>query len=166
MNPIPPNLSSKLQQCFQLYTDGNSFRRKSPPDSKSETHLEEREQPRAAFPLAQRILGTSRVQKGGAGRPAVAHEEICSRESPQSQVKCSILKEKRRAEQWATPRESKAGAGERVWWAADRKKWLAAGSKGDLFPACHLDGTFQSPTEIPGQRDEKLRSEGAAPPRL
>lgn len=60
----------------------------------------------------------------------------------------------------------KDGAAERVWWATDRKKWPAAGSKGDLFPACHLDGTFKSPVETRGQRDERLRSEGAAPPRL
>lgn len=103
------------------------------------------------------------MQKRGTGRPANAHREICSWESPQSQVKCGLLKEK---EGGAVGHcgESKSGAGEGD--SGHQQKRLAVGSKGDLFSACHLDSTFQSPAETRGQRDESLRSGGAAPPRL
>lgn len=114
LNPIPPNLSSKLQQCFQLYTDGISFLRKSSPDFKPEMHLEEREQPRAASLLALWTSGTSPVQKGGSERPAVAHKEICSWESPQSQVKRSILKKKGGRSNGPLHRNQRWGSGEGV----------------------------------------------------
>lgn len=122
-------------------------------------HLEEREQPRAAFLLAQRTPTGAEERHGEASE---AHREMLLGKSSKS------------GEVWGPEGKGGRGGGPLQGikvrggggGSGHRQKRQDVGSKGDLFPACHLDGTFQSPAETRGQRDERLRSGGAAPPRL
>lgn len=91
LNPTPLDLSSKLQQRFQPYTHGDSFLRKSPPDSGQQRIWKKGSKPGLLSSDSAHLRGVAE------GR----HLEASSRpgrglllESLQSQVKCSILKEK------------------------------------------------------------------------
>lgn len=127
-------------------------------------HLEEREQPRAAFLLAQRTP-TGAEERHGEARERPQRDLLLGKFSKSGEVWAP--EGKRRAGRWVT---AGGGGGIKVrgggGGSGHLQKQLAVGSKGDLFPACHLDGTFQCPAETRGQRDERLRSGGAAPPSL
>lgn len=157
LGPLPTKVN-----IFQLSRDGNSFLRKSPQISSQK---------------ARNASGREGATKGcfpsGSADPHGCRREARGgQRSPQRDL--LLGKSSKSGEVWGPEGKGGRGGGPLQGikvrggggGSGHRQKRLAVGSKGDLFPACHLDGTFQSPAETRGQRDERLRSGGAAPPRL